>query len=314
MVQFTDLHYGEVILDDFTMYVQKIILDLEKPDLVVMTGDQIGGGFVSTSFWGKMEWNNTVKEMVSRNIPWAMTFGNHDDLGYFSRKELMTIDKSYPLSQSEFGPDDITGVSNYYLEIHTAESTPDEKEVAAVLYFLDSGDKGCMGHDGWGCVYPDQIEWFTEVSSEFSKKYPKHMGIVLFHIPVPETLEFWHTNVSYGLKHESDGCPTYNTGLYQAMVDNGNIKLVLNGHDHKNDYCTRSVATAPDLWLCYGRKTGYGNYNPVPPMYQGARIIQLFNDKSDGTTWKSYIRDQQKAKITQPLHQPDEILTEKCDT
>ncbi|KAJ6238299.1 hypothetical protein M0813_26268 [Anaeramoeba flamelloides] len=311
ILQFTDLHYGEVILDEFTMMVQEIVLDIEKPDFVVMTGDQLDGSYSGTSYWGKMEWNNTVKGMVKRNIPWAMTFGNHDDQGYFTREQLMTIDKSYPLSQSEFGPESLHGVSNYYLEIHTAESTPDDKEVAVVLYFLDSGDRDCMGHGGWGCVYPDQIEWFKAVSSQFSQRYPKHMGIVNFHIPVPEMVEFWHTNISYGLKEEGVGCPNYNTGLYQAMVDNGNIELVLVGHDHKDDYCTRSKATAPQLWMCYGRKSGFGNYNPVPPMYHGARIIQLYNDMSDGVTWNSWIRDQQKQKIVQPLHQPDG-KTEHC--
>ncbi|KAJ3429800.1 hypothetical protein M0812_25160 [Anaeramoeba flamelloides] len=313
IAQFTDLHYGQLIYDEFTLMVQRILLDIEQPDFVAFTGDTISGTYSETEYKAKAEWNNAVGELVKRNIPWGMAFGNHDDQGIMKRKDLMALDKSYPLSQSEFGPEDIFGVSNYHIEIHTADSTPDNKEVAVVLYFLDSGDKYCMGYDGWGCVRPDQIDWFNEVSSEFSREYPNHMGIVLFHIPVREILEFWHTNISYGLKHETDGCPQYNTGLYQAMVDNGNIKLVLNGHDHRNDYCTRSKSRAPDLWMCYGRKTGYGYYNPVPPMYNGARIIQLFNDKTTGTTYTTWIRDQQKQKIVQPLHEPDGIIGENCD-
>ncbi|KAJ3426049.1 hypothetical protein M0812_28496 [Anaeramoeba flamelloides] len=313
IAQFTDLHFGQLIYDEFTLMVQRLLLDMEKPDFVVFTGDQLSGSYSETEYKAKSEWNNTVKELVKRNIPWGMTFGNHDDQGIMTRKELMNLDKSYPLSQSEFGPVDITGVSNYYLEIHTADSTPDEKEVAVVLYFLDSGDKGCMGYKGWGCVHPDQIDWFKGVSSEFTKQYPNHMGIVLFHIPVPEMLDFWHADISYGLKKERCCCPLFNTELYQAMVENGNIKLVLNGHDHRNDYCTRSVDQAPDLWMCYGRKTGYGYYNPIPPMYNGARIIQLHNDKTEGTTYTTWIRDQQKQKIVSPMHEPDHDLNDKCD-
>ncbi|KAJ3429797.1 hypothetical protein M0812_25157 [Anaeramoeba flamelloides] len=312
IAQFTDLHFGVDRYDVKTIGVQRILLDLEQPDFVALTGDTITGRYSDTVEKGKKAWNKAVEEMSKRDIPWGFTFGNHEAEGKLKRKNIMDIDRTYSFSQSKFGPEDIFGVSNYHIEIHTADSTPDNKEVAVVLYFLDSGDKDCMGVFGYGCVQPNQIDWFNEVSSEFSREYPNHMGIVLFHIPLPEMLEFWHTDISFGTQEEIVCCPQNNTGLYPAMVDNGNIKLVLNGHDHINDYCTRSKSRAPDLWMCYGRKTGYGYYNPVPPMYHGARIIQLFNNQTTGTTFNTWIRDRKRRKIFQHLHKPDCILDEQC--
>jgi predicted MPP superfamily phosphohydrolase len=44
MVQFTDLHFGETDEDDANnQRLMGEILDSEKPDLVVMTGDLISG-------------------------------------------------------------------------------------------------------------------------------------------------------------------------------------------------------------------------------------------------------------------------------
>ncbi|KAJ3429799.1 hypothetical protein M0812_25159 [Anaeramoeba flamelloides] len=314
IAQFTDLHFRGETTDAETINLEQILLDIEQPDFVAMTGDIIDGEYCDTTAKIKEAWTETVGEMVKKDIPWGITFGNHDAEGQTTKTDILNIDQAYPLSQSEFGPDSIDGVTNYHIEIHTADSTPDNKEVAAVLYFLDSGDYGCLGFDGYGCVQPNQIDWFNEVSSEFSREYPNHMGIVFLHIPLPEMLEFWHTDISFGTKEEGVCCPQYNTGLYQAMVDNGNIKLALNGHDHVNDFCTRSKSSAPDLWLCNGRKTGYNRYNPDPPMYHGARIIQLFNNQTTGTTFTTWIRDQQKEIVIQPLHKPDCILDEHCPT
>ncbi|KAJ6245761.1 hypothetical protein M0813_20181 [Anaeramoeba flamelloides] len=271
IAQFTDLHFGVDRYDVKTIGVQRILLDLEQPDFVALTGDTITGRYSDTVEKGKKAWNKAVGEMAKRDIPWG-------------------------LKQVQKG-----NCGNFNLE-----------KIDLILKRLIKENPRLHGRFGYGCVQPNQIDWFNEVSSEFSREYPNHMGIVLFHIPLPEMLEFWHTDISFGTQEEIVCCPQNNTGLYQAMVDNGNIKLVLNGHDHINDYCTRSKSRAPDLWMCYGRKTGYGYYNPVPPMYHGARIIQLFNNQTTGTTFTTWIRDRQRRKIFQHLHKPDCILDEQC--
>jgi predicted MPP superfamily phosphohydrolase len=44
MVQFTDVHYGEnIFLDIQNRRIMEEILDDEKPDLVVITGDLVSG-------------------------------------------------------------------------------------------------------------------------------------------------------------------------------------------------------------------------------------------------------------------------------
>lgn len=56
------------------------ILDVEKPDLVVLTGDRLHHDiFDSQSALFKV-----VAPLIERSIPYAAVFGNHDDEGTYT--------------------------------------------------------------------------------------------------------------------------------------------------------------------------------------------------------------------------------------
>ena len=54
------------------------VLDAEKPDFVVLNGDNITGG-VDSPLENKQALNNLAQPMEKRGIKWAITFGNHDE-------------------------------------------------------------------------------------------------------------------------------------------------------------------------------------------------------------------------------------------
>ena len=68
------------------------ILSVEKPDFVILTGDMITGNNIvdnATSYWKMM-----ITPMLTHNIPWAIAFGNHDDLASGTggtRQDLMKV-------------------------------------------------------------------------------------------------------------------------------------------------------------------------------------------------------------------------------
>jgi predicted MPP superfamily phosphohydrolase len=81
MVQFTDMHFCEE--DRYDVQNQKLmgeILDQEKPDIVIITGDVVtgwkydGGSKCNV----KEYWTKGMQPMVERGINWAATAGNHD--------------------------------------------------------------------------------------------------------------------------------------------------------------------------------------------------------------------------------------------
>ena len=81
MVQFTDIHFGEGMMNDLSN--QKLIsdvLDWEKPDLVVVTGDVVSGYAWDywTRPWTALQYANFTKILIEKEYYWATTAGNHD--------------------------------------------------------------------------------------------------------------------------------------------------------------------------------------------------------------------------------------------
>lgn len=95
------------------------ILDLEKPDLVVFSGDQLNGQ--GTSWDPKSVLAKFAVEVTDRKIPWAAVFGNHDDGDGDAKAEQMRMMEALPYSLVERGPKDIHGVGNYVLKVRSAD-------------------------------------------------------------------------------------------------------------------------------------------------------------------------------------------------
>ena len=77
IVQFNDTQDDEQT-DRRTIELMDRTLDAEKPDFVVINGDVINGG-CDSELEVKQALNHVVQPMESRQIPWAVTFGNHDE-------------------------------------------------------------------------------------------------------------------------------------------------------------------------------------------------------------------------------------------
>src|SRR5271168_3274715 len=87
ITQFTDLHYRNGEADDVrTLRLMSDVLDAERPNLVVLTGDVIDGSFCQNPI---QSFANAVRPIVDRGLRWAAVFGNHDDEGSASRGQLM---------------------------------------------------------------------------------------------------------------------------------------------------------------------------------------------------------------------------------
>jgi len=149
-------------------------LDTEKPDLVVFTGDQLNGQ--GTVLDAKSVLSKFIREVATRQIPWAAVFGNHDDedaRGTGTRMDQAKLMQGLPYSLVQPGPDDIHGVGNYILKVLSADPS---KTHLLTLYFLDSGAYAKNAYDWLGLtktveydwIHSDQIDWFLQESGMFS--------------------------------------------------------------------------------------------------------------------------------------------------
>ncbi|KAI0369179.1 Metallo-dependent phosphatase [Pilatotrama ljubarskyi] len=181
IMQVADLHYSVSVgacrdtdidpctaSDNLTSTLLGRMLDAEKPDLIVFTGDQLNGQ--GSSWDSKSVLAKFAKAVTQRGIPWAAVFGNHDDEDGWSRETQIKYMKGLPYSLVEAGPKDIHGVGNYVLKVKSADPSMTH---LLTLYFLDSGSYYSGGMEWFGFFYPteydyirqNQIDWFLQESA-----------------------------------------------------------------------------------------------------------------------------------------------------
>ncbi len=260
------------------------VLDAEKPDLVVFTGDNNDGGAtkgVSRSI------DSLLQPIISRDLPFAAVFGNHDEEANLERSELMDVYTKYSNFLGEAGPSTIHGYGNYALTLtdHSSDSPKFN------LFFFDSGDYSKYsdsGISGYDWIWGDQIAWYLEKSKELEENNNGTQldAFAFFHIPLPE----YETMISEGEveisgEHNEGVCAgALNSGMFATMVERGEIRGVTVGHDHCNDYC----GNYKGIDLCYGGGTGYDGYGcPDNDNWaRRSRIIQISNFGEKISSWK----------------------------
>jgi 3',5'-cyclic AMP phosphodiesterase CpdA len=205
--------------DPRTLEFVERLLDEEKPDMVVLSGDQVNGETApdaqSAVFKG-------VKLLVDRKIPYAVIFGNHDDEGDLNRAQLMSIYEDLPYSLSTAGPEDIDGVGNYIVEVLDRGGGTHS---ALTFYLLDThayspDERQFRGYD-W--IKPSQIRWFKNTAQSLKRKHQEyshsHMNMAFIHIPLPE----YRNNGKFfkGEWQEPPTAPGFNSGFKDALEEEG---------------------------------------------------------------------------------------------
>ena len=271
IVQFTDTHFGNgEAEDDRTAALMERVLDLEQPDLVVFTGDVIGGRHGTRN--ARAAWAHAAAPLVARDLRWCAVFGNHDDECDASRAELLALQRQIPGCLTRPGPARVSGTGNYCLRLQSSSG----RDPAALLCFVDANSYAETAVGGYGWVRDDQIRWLSRTL----RAQAAVPALVFLHIPLPEYNEVWQQGHCLGEKNEPVCCPRLNTGLFAALHLAGNVRGVFAGHDHLNDY----EGTLHAIHLCYGRATGFNNYGREEFLH-GARVIRLDEAAPDFTTW-----------------------------
>lgn len=292
IVQFTDVHWvpGN---DASAAAVERMreVLDAEKPDLVIFTGDVAFGKPAKECF------QNAFEPVISRGIPFAFTFGNHDDEQGMTRQEIFQFIKDMPGNLTGH-VEGLSGVTNYILPILSSDGSSE----AFTLYLFDSHsyspDKAVEGYD-W--IKADQVAWYRESSARIKaanggKPLP---AMAFFHIPLPEYNEAARDEnaLLIGIRKEMACAPKVNSGLFTAMLEAGDVMAVFVGHDHVNDYITSWKGIA----LGYGRYTGGKTVYWDVPWGNGARVIELTEGERSFESWIRLRNNRVEAHVQFPV-------------
>lgn len=287
VLQLTDTHYisGDKRSTRALRSIEEM-LESEKPDFVIHTGDIIFGAPAEQG----------VKELfaplVQRGIPFAVTLGNHDGQFDLNRKEIFQAICRIPGCVNRPAEEKgISGDSNDYLTLSSKNG------IEFVIYLLDSGDLFAMPEEAkpskcYDFIRFDQIEWYRTLSLRFKKKNNGSPvpSVAFFHIPLPEISSFCvkPSAVITG-NNEEPPCPSkINGGLYAQMRELQDVFAVVNGHDHDCDY----VLDYGPIAFIYGRYSGGDTvYNHLgaegrsDEKISGARVLEFTSGQSGFDTW-----------------------------
>lgn len=268
------------LADMITLDFINEVLDIEQPDFVVLTGDQIFGEECPDSETALFK---LMKPIVDRSIPHAAVFGNHDDEGgSLGREELMDVLQGIPYSLSEAGPENLSGVGNYVVDV------PGKGKISpVVMYFLDSHTypKGKLAGYDW--IKEDQIMAVKSYHDEVEHMNP--IELAFFHIPLQEYSPQGDKRQSgefIGEQKEGVMAGAVNTGMYSTLRDIG-ARFVSVGHDHCNDYCMKGEGddNKDGVWMCYGGGGGEGGYAGYGGTTRRVRLFEIDTISRDIETW-----------------------------
>ncbi|KAK0719878.1 Metallo-dependent phosphatase-like protein [Lasiosphaeris hirsuta] len=279
-----DWNGGKCEADTRTLDFVTKVLEEERPDLVVLSGDQVNGDTAPDTQSAIFKY---AQLLIKHKVPYVSIFGNHDDEGSLSRAAQMDLIETLPYSLSTAGPADIDGVGNYHIEILARGGSGHS---AITVYLLDThayspNERKFKGYD-W--VKKNQIDWFRDTAQGLKKKHKEythhHMDVAFIHIPLPE---YRDGNLTFvGDWKEPPTAPVYNSGFRDALVDEG-VVMVSCGHDHVNEYCGLSMnEDKPALWMCYGGATGFGGYAGYGGFHRKIRIFDFDMNTARIMTWK----------------------------
>ncbi|MDR1805397.1 MAG: metallophosphoesterase [Clostridium sp.] len=270
-------------------------LESEKPDLVVLSGDNIAGEYLTGSLrYGQLlQAKSAINQFMSifqeAGVPVALVFGNHDSYGLVSNEEQMEIYQQYGVCIAIDQPDDVAedlnGCGNYRVPIYGADGSEKFQ-----LFFLDSGSDSPT-KEGYACVRQNQLDWLESANDTAIP------AMVFQHIIVPEIEDYLVPSSAdgsiklngkryvlpsnaTGVMNERPSPPTEDyEGEWAVLQAQGNIQALVVGHDHTNNFVVPTGGV--DIMNSTAIGMGAAAYNGN--MDRGARIITL---KEDGSKYE----------------------------
>ena len=275
----SDIHNPEYMprwTENFINYSMKT----EKPDLVVLLGDNTNGRYKGVTADKNVKSINKIVSLLG-DTPFAVVFGNHDHEGLPEMSEQEA--KKFLLDCYTKSENCLMKAGDYFYNIKDSKG---EKDVFT-LYFIDSGSYAKEG--GYAYVKKDQLDWYDQVNTGLPSYLFQH---IIFpevfdlmkesRIPLPgytkgqgdrgwKFYKFRKGTLLSGTMNEGPCPPEINGGQFDVIKKMGNMVACFFGHDHTNDF----------VCDCQGVKLANV---PSPSFYtygnnRGVRVVTIHEDR-----------------------------------
>lgn len=291
VMHLSDIHIGSGFLsvrNDFHAMEQVArMIQVEKPDLVIVTGDAVFPVPRSMNLNNADTTKVFVNFMNHLGVYWCYAYGNHDQEMYSFHTEEYTS-KLYEGSSKyclfQRGPEDVSGEGNYAVNVKNSDGV-----ITRSYIMLDS--HSYKDSDKWGTkweyanIEQNQIDWYKDTVNSLSAKNQKTIkamdnsekvtnytdefktvkSFLFFHIPLEEYKTAWNNYMNNGYKDTAD--TKYVFGEIGEPEP-----YVYCGADHDNLF-----ETAKELGSTQGMFCGHDHYNNTSFVYQGIQLTYAYS-------------------------------------
>lgn len=311
VMQFADIQDVAPVSPD-SLALMAAALDAERPDLVVLTGDQVKGYALAFRHKSPQEAESLTRRtieqvcspMVSRGIPFVVTYGNHDRQCGLDNTAQEAFYRAQPgclnaTAWAELCPGTLC------LPILASNESGDAR---LAIWLADSGAGDIGG--GYEAFPTETLDWLTGTADRLAaeKDHPVP-GILFQHIPLPQVYECLRPAragekgipgyrahytphlklvcaedyLESGTLREPVCCPDADSGEFDALSEQGSFLGVFFGHDHKNTLVTRYRG----MRLGYAPTAGFGSYGPS--VERAARVFTF--TENDPASFETHLLD-----------------------
>lgn len=305
VMQISDLQDTKNTSVDTLRFVDDAIAEV-KPDFIILTGDQLD----VVGMWGKGEKAEknvavAIRRLFSviekHNIPYVLTFGNHDrETGAsneFQAKVYASLENCICFDDINDGRPDV-GTFNVPVK------SSDGKSIPLNFFVMDthSKTKG-VGFEG---VNDEQLEWYRKTGEQLKAENGGEVvpSMVFQHIPVSNIMglfeevpkgtkgsecdfvkgdkKYWildEDKLFHNYTYGETPSMTLGTKQFDAMKAQGDVFAMYFGHDHYNSFAGKVEGI--DLGYCPGM--GYNSYGSK---YRAFRVFEF--DENDVKNYKTY--------------------------
>lgn len=297
VLQISDLQDNRFTCVDTLRFMEAAVKKI-KPDLIVFTGDQLD----VVDLWGKGErCRRNVEKAINRlfsvfesfDIPFVLTFGNHDRETGLPNEEQAKI---YARMKNCICFDDLNDGRPDAGTFNVPVMSSDGNRMAMNIYVVDTGTKT---KGVYGGVRKEQLEWLDKTSREVNAD-----SIVFQHIPVDEIYELLEkvpkgtkgAEPAYGNRKgeyyrrrdgikfmgeygETPAAMPRECGEFEQLKKQGDVFAVYCGHDHYDSF----IGTVDRIDLGYCPGAGYNTYGIKQ------REVRVFEfDENNVRNYKTY--------------------------
>jgi hypothetical protein len=326
IVQFADLHFGEDNVKDRTSeWVMREVLSIERPDIVVFSGDQISGHAIWSAKERRKHWRQALMPASSAGIPFATVFGNHDDQPYqmdpllWNKVALGVAAGSALAGVFAWCCLHHRGVQIALSLVFFASSvayllTVPNRSTRVELVWGESQDSPALSMTRQGVVQMHAVSnykillglgnvsvalyfidtgggWIDERVYEDQVKWIRGQrgglfALAFMHIPPVKFRQAYAKDKCAGMESREGVSEVAGSDeLVDALLQIG-VRGVFVGHDHGNQWC----CPYKGIQLCYGRHSGMGGYD-FDEKSRGARVIMISVDTHGSLHMDTWIRE-----------------------